>query len=418
MPNPFALRAPGILNMSQPTMPQPYAGMTPQAQGGFGNRLVQFFQQNPGAISALAAGIGSQPTFGQGFASAASMMPQAQAQDRQLREQMERRRAITEALKARENGTDLPPWARGFLETHPELAAQYLLRDVTTEKPTPMPKPNIETFWDEQGRQYKAEQTPTGWQRIGGFEQPTATPAAPSPLGKLLEERNTIFAQNPDDPTLTIYDQRIAREAAGQGISLEVDPMTGRVSFKQGDIEAEDVTARKQAAEEMQADKVATMLDATAGIKDAFQSANTPVTGTLSMPFALYSGSPAGRVRSYVRTLQSGVGLQAIVRLKEASKTGATGFGQMNKAELDLLLNDIGALDPATTEPDIFLDTVERIESRFQRIRDDIKKNVSPERFKELGLDVLFSDAELTAPIRGSPGQGGVVPWQTYFGNQ
>ena len=90
----------------------------------------------------------------------------------------------------------------------------------------------------------------------------------------------------------------------------------------------------------------------------------------------------------------------------------------MNKAELDLLLNDIGALDPATTEPDIFLDTVERIESRFQRIRDDIKKNVSPERFKELGLDVLFSDAELTAPIRGSPGQGGVVPWQTYFGNQ
>lgn len=134
------------------------------------------------------------------------------------------------------------------------------------------------------------------------------------------------------------------------------------------------------------AQKAETTLDATRSVLDILDKADTPATGTLSRPFAAFSGTPAGRVRSYVGTLQSGVALGAMQRLKEASATGATGFGALSAPELNLLINDIGALDPDNTEPDIFRKTIERIQDRSRRVAEDIVKNVSPERIQELGL--------------------------------
>jgi hypothetical protein len=163
---------------------------------------------------------------------------------------------------------------------------------------------------------------------------------------------------------------------------------------------AQKIEAETRAAEEKtgiktqtEAGKAETMLDATGSIREIFKGARTPVTGTSSRPFALHSATAAGQVRSYVGTLKSGVALSAITRLKEASATGATGFGAMNEAELQLLIDDIGALDPDTTEPEIFLKTVDRIERRYNRVIEDIRQNVSPERIRELGLDSLLSSS-------------------------
>lgn len=137
-----------------------------------------------------------------------------------------------------------------------------------------------------------------------------------------------------------------------------------------------------------QADKAETMLSATAKIRDEIKNSTVPATGTLSQPFAMYSGSAAGRVRSYVSALQSGVALQAMMKLKEASATGATGFGALSERELSVLISQIGALDPDNTEPDIFLETLDRIESQWKRTLANVKRTVPPEKLRELGIDI------------------------------
>ena len=149
--------------------------------------------------------------------------------------------------------------------------------------------------------------------------------------------------------------------------------------------EADDM-ARRDVQTIADSQKSETLIDATQSVLDIMDKADLPVTGTLSRPFALYSGTDAGRVRSYVSALRSGVALGAMQRLKEASATGATGFGALSEKELEILISDIGSLDPDTTEPDIFRKTVERIQDNARRTAESIRKNVSPERIEELGL--------------------------------
>lgn len=200
-----------------------------------------------------------------------------------------------------------------------------------------------------------------------------------------------------------------------QGYELVTDPKTGAKRMQVipgGPAEVSERSAEvvEQAGAEGQAVKAETMLDATRSVKEEIKNATMPVVGTLSRPFALYSGSAAGRVRSYVGSLQSGVALQAILKLKEASSTGATGFGALSAPELNLLVTDIGSLDPDNTEPDIFLKTIDRIEARWKNVLQDVERTVPPERLAEMGIDI--------EALKGGTGGGGAsapVSWQEYF---
>lgn len=175
---------------------------------------------------------------------------------------------------------------------------------------------------------------------------------------------------------------RVKYDNAGNPVMME--PVPGSPAAA----EADAATRANQSKVEQKGQKAVTMLDATTSIKDEIKNASTPVTGTLSRPFAMYSGSSAGRVRAYVGALKSGVGLQALSALKELSATGASGFGALNQAELQLLLDQVGALDPDNTEPDIFLKTIDRIEQQWQQVLNDVERTVPPERLAELGINI------------------------------
>jgi hypothetical protein len=206
-----------------------------------------------------------------------------------------------------------------------------------------------------------------------------------------------------------------------QGNPVQLVPIPGGPVDVEQRTAAEAAGAQEEARQTGQAGTASTMLQSVQDIRGVFADANTPVTGTLSVPFALYSGSPAGRVRSYVKALQSGVALQAMTRLKEASATGATGFGALSERELEVLISEVGALNPDTTEPDIFLQTLDRIEQRYQRVVDDIRKNVSPERIRELGLEPFIVGVQGMGDGAGpgAPADGsGIVDYRTYFGTQ
>lgn len=114
--------------------------------------------------------------------------------------------------------------------------------------------------------------------------------------------------------------------------------------------------------------------------------------GTFSTPLGLISNTPAGKLRSHINNLKSGVAIGTMMKLKEASSTGATGFGQLNRAELQLLLDALGSLDPNTTAAPILLSTLNRIEAQYRRVLADIKANVDPAIVKNMGFDRLMAE--------------------------
>lgn len=160
------------------------------------------------------------------------------------------------------------------------------------------------------------------------------------------------------------------------------------------DIKQKAAKKREDFAVKTDLDKAGVTQAAVEGIEEQYKTSGPPITGTASRLQSWLSSTSAGKVRSYVKTLQSGVALGAMLRLKKASSTGATGFGALSAKELDILISDIGALDPDTTDPEIFMETVRRIGRRQKRVVADIRRNVDPEKIKELGLGNLLKDTE------------------------
>ena len=135
-----------------------------------------------------------------------------------------------------------------------------------------------------------------------------------------------------------------------------------------------------------------TMLSAVAGVIDAYENSDMPITGLFSIPASIISSTPQGIVRSYTRTLQSGVALDAIKGLKALSATGATGFGALNEAELQLLLDHVGSLNPDEDDPEVFMQTVYRIEAQYERVMKGILSTLTLDEVSDLGLQPLIDE--------------------------
>ena len=119
-----------------------------------------------------------------------------------------------------------------------------------------------------------------------------------------------------------------------------------------------------------------------------------PAAGTGSNIMALYTGSNAALLRAEIKQIQSAIGIGRLQQLRAQSATGASGFGQLNLRELELLINDLGALDPDTVDPSILLKTFDNIKRRYRRVVADIRRNVAPEKIKELELESLLESVE------------------------
>jgi hypothetical protein len=152
---------------------------------------------------------------------------------------------------------------------------------------------------------------------------------------------------------------------------------------------AQESQQRRQAKATGAAEKANTMLTTIGNLRDLKKNSKFDLFGTVSNAAGLYSGSPQGMARSYVASLKSGVVLSAMMRLKDASKQGATGFGQMNEKELQVLIDTLGALNPNDTDDKIMFDTLGRIEDQYERIVRKLRQ--TPMRYiREWGLEPLL----------------------------
>lgn len=347
-----------------PTPPQA-STMTPS-----GSMKVPF-KDNP-AVTALGAGLLNYGLTGRADFSG---MPQAVAAKNIMAEKMAERQAA-EARRAKmvdiiKNWSGLSPDERAYYYANPDKFTP----------PTP-----AETWETLPADTAAAMGYPLGAQRN------TATGEVKIPGG-----RGTNISLNTMNP---------ATEGADPGYmwATKKNPVTGQMEYDLneqgqpyqilkpgGKIEA-DKTAdeeRKTAGTLDTLEKADSMTWAVNDIKRIAEESSGPITGTWSRLTNWETGSPAGQVAANVATLKSGTVLGAMKKLKELSATGATGFGAMNGSELQVLIDDIGALDPVNTDERIFMATIDRIGKRWDRVLADIKKNVPREKLREYGFEEL-----------------------------
>ena len=82
------------------------------------------------------------------------------------------------------------------------------------------------------------------------------------------------------------------------------------------------------------------------------------MSGPAGELMALDPNTPAGELRSYIGVVISQGVIDVMMKLKEASAHGSTGFGQLNREELKMLINQMGAIDPKTTRSEVILATL------------------------------------------------------------
>jgi len=238
-----------------------------------------------------------------------------------------------------------------------------------------IPKGVAPTQKIEDNRIITAPGVPSGAPQVGAPQ-----PVTPGMVMSDSPEQGGIAGQMPP--------QMPGQGMPGQNMPIPGQPQVMELPPTRKEVqEAEAERSASESAATQAVEKSNIMLETTQNIRNLLKGASAPATGTFSTVPGMFSNTNAGKVRSEIKTLQSGVAVGTLLRLKQASSTGASGFGALNKAELDLLLNEIGSLDADNTDAEILLKTLDRIDARYQQVMDNVLRTVPPDRLQALGIE-------------------------------
>jgi hypothetical protein len=103
-----------------------------------------------------------------------------------------------------------------------------------------------------------------------------------------------------------------------------------------------------------------------------FEVAVGPIEGrTSGMALPTKKGEKSFQINQEIATLLAKKALNTITEMKNASRTGATGFGAMNEKELGLIQDDIASLDTRLSDK-AFEASLNRIKQRMQKVMSQI----------------------------------------------
>lgn len=103
-----------------------------------------------------------------------------------------------------------------------------------------------------------------------------------------------------------------------------------------------------------------------------FEVAVGPIEGrTSGMALPTKKGEKSFQINKEIATLLAKKALNTITEMKNASRTGATGFGAMNEKELGLIQDDIASLDTRLSD-EAFEASLNRIKKRMQKVMSQI----------------------------------------------
>lgn len=103
-------------------------------------------------------------------------------------------------------------------------------------------------------------------------------------------------------------------------------------------------------------------------------------------------GTPQKDLANIIGGIQSRVGIQTIKDMKDASKTGTTGFGAISAPELDILLSYFGRLDQETSKEQL-MENLKLIDSEMNRLQNKLRKGrrAGYKRFERLSKNPTYS---------------------------
>lgn len=176
-----------------------------------------------------------------------------------------------------------------------------------------------------------------------------STPKQPSSIDQIL-------AQEVSAGRMTL-DQALQKKAMGAGLTAAA------VTGTKNDIQLAAEKPKAQASLSDALREYDNMINEAKAIKD--DPSLSSATG-LASPLSHIPGSGARRVASRLDTLKAKTLLNVLVSLKQLSKTGASGFGQLSNAEGDAIKNSVTTLDRGLATGD-FKASLDRFISEMEK---------------------------------------------------
>ena len=146
----------------------------------------------------------------------------------------------------------------------------------------------------------------------------------------------------------------------------EPDPVNGGVR----PIKGSSADTKKQEAKAAEATKLAMHITRADVILNTIKDV-LPQVGALSSGFIgglskAVPGTPAFDVAKRIETIKANIGIEQLQAMREASKTGASGFGQLAVKELDGLQASMGNLEVAQSKGQ-FLKALSDVQNHYER---------------------------------------------------
>jgi hypothetical protein len=127
-------------------------------------------------------------------------------------------------------------------------------------------------------------------------------------------------------------------------------------------------TPQSQEAQISQAEALSELTNRTKDIKDVIGQTKGLISGWTTGYGSLLSALPltdAKTLQNNIDTIKSNLSLAQLTALKEASKTGASGLGQVTRNEFEALQSTIAKLDPQSKD---FAKDLDRIDKAYTRL--------------------------------------------------
>lgn len=132
-------------------------------------------------------------------------------------------------------------------------------------------------------------------------------------------------------------------------------------------------TPQSQEAQISQAEALSELTSRTRDIKDVINQSKGLISGWTTGYGSLLSALPltdAKTLQNNIDTIKSNLSLAQLTALKEASKTGASGLGQVTRNEFEALQSTIAKLDPQSKD---FAKDLDRIDKAYTRLLNQLE---------------------------------------------
>ncbi len=199
------------------------------------------------------------------------------------------------------------------------------------------------------------------------------------------------FAPTPDG-RVVIPDGKISPRAPAPtnlGPGFEPDPVNGGVrpiKGSQAEADRDAAKAAKVSALQMHLNRADVILNT---INEVLPQVGGLTSGMVAGMSKAIPGTPAFNVQKRIDTIKANIGIEQLQAMRDASKSGSSGFGQLAVKELDALQSSMGNLDVAQSKDQLVksLTDVQQHYDRWKKAVSGVDPDAKPKTAAESILD-------------------------------